>query len=327
MTMDFPEQSPAAADVVLHITLHRGTAGRTENELRILTSLGLARRNSTAIRTNTPSTRGQVKRVLHLVHCEEMAVVDIDGVVKRDRSVRLAHDVLSALAERKPDTLAQITQRQCSASARRRREWSPFPKTPDLHRLNALLASEDVRAVTHALKLLVERDQALPESVLAKLTRFVNASDNFVRETAILILGRSVDANAVSPEEVTNAAAIYFQRRGGTCLCELRLVKNRSGDVIHALVSVSLYVASAFHGLGLRVGNEYSGDVVVVLASNDLDVTIDPIALEFSTAHNPIERLVKISPKRGHFSLTADFLQGGRWLARRRVYNSPQTRT
>ena len=49
----------------------RSGIGRTEQQNRVLKGLGLSGPNTEAVVDNTPSFRGMVKKVLHLVTVEE----------------------------------------------------------------------------------------------------------------------------------------------------------------------------------------------------------------------------------------------------------------
>lgn len=57
----------------LTVTLKRSAIGRTQDQRATLRGLGLRRLNQTVVVANTPSMRGMVKKVLHLVLVEETA--------------------------------------------------------------------------------------------------------------------------------------------------------------------------------------------------------------------------------------------------------------
>lgn len=63
--------TPAAGQ--LRITLVRSVIGRPEDQERTVRSLGLRRVNQTVEREDTPSVRGMVAKVQHLVSVEEVA--------------------------------------------------------------------------------------------------------------------------------------------------------------------------------------------------------------------------------------------------------------
>ncbi len=55
----------------LKVTQIRSGIGRSDRQNRILKGLGLRGINKTVVVDNTPSFRGMVKKVLHLVNVEE----------------------------------------------------------------------------------------------------------------------------------------------------------------------------------------------------------------------------------------------------------------
>jgi len=57
----------------LKITLKRSPSGRHDNQIDTVRSLGLRRLNQTVVKDDTPSVRGMVKTVSHLVQVEEVA--------------------------------------------------------------------------------------------------------------------------------------------------------------------------------------------------------------------------------------------------------------
>ena len=59
---------------VLRITLVRSTIGRPADQGRTVASLGLRRIHSTVDRADTPSIRGMVNKIRHLVRVEELPV-------------------------------------------------------------------------------------------------------------------------------------------------------------------------------------------------------------------------------------------------------------
>lgn len=57
---------------LLKITLTRSLHGRREDQRQALAGLGLRRIGQTVLRPDTPSVRGMVRRVAHLVAVEEV---------------------------------------------------------------------------------------------------------------------------------------------------------------------------------------------------------------------------------------------------------------
>ena len=57
---------------MLRITLVRSTIGRPADQGRTVASLGLRRLHSTVDRPDTPSIRGMVNKIRHLVRVEEL---------------------------------------------------------------------------------------------------------------------------------------------------------------------------------------------------------------------------------------------------------------
>jgi large subunit ribosomal protein L30 len=56
----------------LKITQRRSTIGRTSDQKRTIHALGLRKMNQVVIHGNTPSIRGMVAKVRHLVDVEEL---------------------------------------------------------------------------------------------------------------------------------------------------------------------------------------------------------------------------------------------------------------
>ena len=56
----------------LKVTQNRSGIGRMERQRRVLKGLGLRGPNSEVVVDNTPSFRGMIKKVLHLVSVEEI---------------------------------------------------------------------------------------------------------------------------------------------------------------------------------------------------------------------------------------------------------------
>ena len=57
----------------LKVTLVRSMIGRPEKQRKILRGMGLTRLNKTVELENTPSTKGMVRLVSHLVKAEEIS--------------------------------------------------------------------------------------------------------------------------------------------------------------------------------------------------------------------------------------------------------------
>ncbi|MGB9886566.1 MAG: 50S ribosomal protein L30 [Moorellales bacterium] len=57
----------------LRITLVRSLIGRPEKQRRTVRALGLGRLNSQVVHPDTPSIRGMVRQIEHLVRVEEVA--------------------------------------------------------------------------------------------------------------------------------------------------------------------------------------------------------------------------------------------------------------
>lgn len=57
----------------LRLTLVRSLIGRPERQRRTIAALGLGKLNSQVVHEDTPSIRGMIRRVQHLVRVEELA--------------------------------------------------------------------------------------------------------------------------------------------------------------------------------------------------------------------------------------------------------------
>jgi len=57
----------------LKITQTRSTIDRLEVQKRTMKALGLGRPHKSVIKKDTPQIRGMIRRVVHLVHVEEVA--------------------------------------------------------------------------------------------------------------------------------------------------------------------------------------------------------------------------------------------------------------
>lgn len=58
---------------MLKITLIKGMAGRPEKHRKILQGMGLRKVNRSVIRKDTPTVRGMVNAVPHLIRVEEIS--------------------------------------------------------------------------------------------------------------------------------------------------------------------------------------------------------------------------------------------------------------
>lgn len=68
----------------LRITLVRSTIGRPADQGRTVNSLGLRRLHHTVERENTPSIRGMVNKVRHLIVVEEIDADPSTGTLDAD---------------------------------------------------------------------------------------------------------------------------------------------------------------------------------------------------------------------------------------------------
>ena len=55
----------------LKVTQVRSAIGRVQTQRKVLKGLGLAGPNRSVVVDNTPSFRGMIRKVIHLVHVEE----------------------------------------------------------------------------------------------------------------------------------------------------------------------------------------------------------------------------------------------------------------
>ena len=65
----------------LKVTLKRSLIGSTQQQRATVSGLGLRRPNQQRILENTPAIRGMVKKVIHLLHVDE---VDVEAEMKTD---------------------------------------------------------------------------------------------------------------------------------------------------------------------------------------------------------------------------------------------------
>lgn len=66
-------ETTTAGSGQLRITLVRSTIGRPGDQERAVRSLGLRKVNHSVVRQDTPSVRGTVNKISHLVTVEEVA--------------------------------------------------------------------------------------------------------------------------------------------------------------------------------------------------------------------------------------------------------------
>jgi large subunit ribosomal protein L30 len=58
----------------LQVTLKKSVIGSTQSQRATVKGLGLSKLNQTRVLNNTPAIRGMVKKVIHLLHVEEVEV-------------------------------------------------------------------------------------------------------------------------------------------------------------------------------------------------------------------------------------------------------------
>jgi len=58
---------------ILKITLRRSLIGRAERHRRVVHSLGLRKLNKTVVLQDTPTVRGMIRKVSHMLEVEEKA--------------------------------------------------------------------------------------------------------------------------------------------------------------------------------------------------------------------------------------------------------------
>ncbi len=56
----------------IKVTLYRSLIGRPENQRAVVKTLGLSRVNSSVFHDDTPTIRGMIKKVEHLVNVQEI---------------------------------------------------------------------------------------------------------------------------------------------------------------------------------------------------------------------------------------------------------------
>ena len=60
-----------AAEKTIKVTLMKGLSGCTEKQRATVRGLGLKRRHQTVELENTPSIRGMIKKIIHMLEVEE----------------------------------------------------------------------------------------------------------------------------------------------------------------------------------------------------------------------------------------------------------------
>ena len=68
----------------LKITWKKSFIGRTQRQRRVIRSLGLRRLNHTVLHHDSPTIRGMVQKVIHMLHVE--AVSEVPDQVSSGRS-------------------------------------------------------------------------------------------------------------------------------------------------------------------------------------------------------------------------------------------------
>lgn len=58
----------------LQVTLKKSVIGSNQSQKATVVGLGLRKINQTRVLNNTPAIRGMVKKVIHLLHVEEVEV-------------------------------------------------------------------------------------------------------------------------------------------------------------------------------------------------------------------------------------------------------------
>ncbi|MEE9402628.1 MAG: 50S ribosomal protein L30 [Desulfobacteria bacterium] len=58
---------------ILRITLKKSVIGRPEKHRRVIQSLGLRKMNKTVVLKDTPTVRGMIRKVSHMLAVEEKA--------------------------------------------------------------------------------------------------------------------------------------------------------------------------------------------------------------------------------------------------------------
>ena len=103
---------PSGAQGKLQITLVKSTIGQIENQKLTVKALGLRRMHQTVIRPDTPSVRGMVYTVRHLVRVEAADADAALGVVKvasRGSGATVIRSAGQASATQEPTELEPTT--------------------------------------------------------------------------------------------------------------------------------------------------------------------------------------------------------------------------
>ncbi|MDO4285431.1 MAG: 50S ribosomal protein L30 [Eubacteriales bacterium] len=67
-----PENTKKAADKMLKITLVKSKIGAVPKNRKIVESMGFTKLNSSVIKPDNASTRGQIRLIAHMVKVEEL---------------------------------------------------------------------------------------------------------------------------------------------------------------------------------------------------------------------------------------------------------------
>lgn len=70
---------------MLKITLTRGLVAKKETQVKVVRALGLGKQQSSVIRPDTPTIRGMIKKVHHLVTVKPLAEVKVEELRKKSR--------------------------------------------------------------------------------------------------------------------------------------------------------------------------------------------------------------------------------------------------
>ena len=67
---------------MLKITLTKGLVAKKETQTKVVRALGLGKQNSSVIRADSPTIRGMINKVHHLVKVEPIENVSIEEIKK-----------------------------------------------------------------------------------------------------------------------------------------------------------------------------------------------------------------------------------------------------
>jgi large subunit ribosomal protein L30 len=72
---DASEATPKVNTVEqVRVTLVRSLLGRPEKQIRVIRALGLRKTNDVVVKFNTPTIRGMIQKVIHLLQVEVVTV-------------------------------------------------------------------------------------------------------------------------------------------------------------------------------------------------------------------------------------------------------------